>query len=149
MKELYTINSDVSIELIETELMELIQMTESILITIYDELLMNIEGSHKQRFVTMLLKQMQEVKMLHAHLYKGDIENPSEKAVFELNSDIPPDDLRLKFTESAFLLGSICHLGAYEVLIGEINNDLANTLSIVNKCTKKIVHIIEQLNLRN
>ncbi|MBY0545104.1 MAG: hypothetical protein K2Q14_06105 [Gammaproteobacteria bacterium] len=121
-------------------------MTSSILNTLCVELVDNIKQADKQMFVTMILKQMGETQKLYEHLYTSNVITEKENT-FVISSTANDSDLHIEFTDSAYLLHSVCYLG-YDLLTGEINYHLLNSLLLVKKCVGKMVEIIEEINLR-
>lgn len=144
--ERYMINQACDVQRLRTEMAEHISMTNATLNTLYLDLVGQIKQPDKQQFISLLVKQMQDVHILHDALYAQHNPGP-EKNVFVLNADAKPAELQSEFMSLIYSLNSIC-LVAYDLLLDEINEHLLNTFSVLVRSARKMVQLAEQLNLQ-
>lgn len=84
---------------------------------------------------------------MYAHLY-GDQPYPSTcSKVFTLNPQA--DDVLLHHALTAHIhqLHSLCHLAAYEILHDRIDSHLLNAVIIINNHMRRMVDLIDWLDL--
>ncbi|NNM59867.1 MAG: hypothetical protein HKM04_08640 [Legionellales bacterium] len=139
----YHLHDETDVESLKQELGEQIHLTSSLIKTLWAELSGNINDRNHTQLLVLFEKQMQEVETQHDHFCS--IVN---KDILFINEPAGTgESQQVTFTESIYILNSMSHV-LYQVLDDEVEDHLLNLLSVVKKCTKKMVGLVDEVNVK-
>jgi len=147
-RDVFLVDGNIHEALLEQELTDIFMTVESMLLVSYDELSDVALSHHQQRFLQAVVQQVALTKQIYHRVYGVLYVNESRPEVFHLNPDLNNEKLSFELTSHIYQLNSLCYLSAFVIFADVVNDHLVNTLTVINNCTKKMVRLIDLLNLR-
>ncbi|NNM59207.1 MAG: hypothetical protein HKM04_05270 [Legionellales bacterium] len=144
--EIFIVNQNSDLKDIKVELTETLNMVESSLILLQNELLESISCPYQNGFLQILLNQMQATVRLYRTLYEPAAIQNDKNEIFLINSAVEPAMVQTELVASIHQLQSLCYFAAYKFL-ENLDSDTVNSFTVINKYMLRAVKLIDLLEL--
>ncbi|NNM58630.1 MAG: hypothetical protein HKM04_02325 [Legionellales bacterium] len=144
--EIFIVNQNSDPKDIKVELTETLNMVESSLILLQNELLESISCPYQNGFLQILLNQMQATVQLYRTLYDSAAIQKDQNEIFLINPAIEPAMVQIELVASIHQLQSLCYFAAYKFL-DDLDSDTVNSFTVINKYMLRAVKLIDLLAL--
>ncbi|NNM60153.1 MAG: hypothetical protein HKM04_10120 [Legionellales bacterium] len=144
--EIFIVNQNSDPKDIKVELTETLNMVESSLVLLQNELLESISCPYQNGFLQILLNQMQSTVQLYRTLYEPAKVQINKNEIFLINPIIEPSMVQTELVASIHQLQSLCFFAAYKFL-DDLDSDMVNSFTVINKYMLRAVKLIDLLEL--
>ncbi len=144
--EIFMINKNSDPKDVEVELAETLNMVESSLVLMQNELIESIICPYQNGFLQILLNQMRVTLKLYRALYDPNQQINVSNEIFFLNAAIDRSHVQIELVASIHQLQSLCYFAAYKFL-DDLDSNAVNTFTVVNKHMLRAVKLIDLLEL--